>query len=104
MIFLATRIEIANLNCDSASAITLQQGSWVSAIGNVSGGKCAVTMVTGAFTSTPYCFATDNNTASTPVVVSAKATSPTAFDIDCADNAGTACTAYDVNVMCMGAH
>lgn len=47
----------ATLNCDSGSAITSQDGSWISSIGNVSGGACAVTIATGAFSSTPRCYA-----------------------------------------------
>lgn len=97
-----TRTEAAKLNCDSGAAITSQQGAWVSSIGNVSSGACIATLTAGIFSSAPWCVASDINVASAPVIVAANASSATSVTIDCADNAGAACTAYDVNLICVG--
>jgi len=96
----------ANLNCDAGSAITSQTGTTangVSAIGNVSGGACAVTLA-GAFSTTPYCFAVPNAAfAATGLILSAASSSSTAVSVDCEDDASTACTTFDFNLQCVGA-
>ncbi len=98
---------IANLNCDSGSAITSQTGSTsngVASIGNASGGACAVTLASGTFSTTPYCWATPNAAfASAGLILSAAASSATAVSVDCEDDASGACTAYDFNLLCKGA-
>lgn len=101
-----TRIEAADLNCDAGSAITRQHGSWVSSIGNISGGLCAVTLTGGIFSSTPYCTATDNTngggTGFILRIIGGSSTS-TNISVDCDDDASTACTAYDFILTCVGA-
>lgn len=98
---------IANLNCDAGSAITSQTGSTsngVASIGNVSGGACAVTLASGTFSTTPYCWATPNAAfASAGLILSAAASSSTAISVDCEDDASGACTSYDFNLLCKGA-
>lgn len=96
-----SRMEAAKLNCDSSSAITSQHGSWVSSIGNISAGACTVTLSAGTFSATPYCIASDTST--NPFIVSANATSSTSVAIDCDQNDGTDCTAFDAVLMCFGA-
>lgn len=97
------RTEVANINCDAGSAITSQIGSWVSSIGNISGGACAVTLATGAFSSAPYCFAVDNSGFSTTgKIYSAQTTSATALSVDCEDDASGACSSFDANIQCIG--
>lgn len=98
-----SRIEVANINCDAGSAITSQQGSWVSSVGNVSGGACAITLLSGIFSGTPYCVVSPNAAfASLGLITSIAASSSTALSVDCEDDASTACTSYDVNLMCVG--
>lgn len=98
---------IANLNCDAGSAITSQTGSTsngVASIGNVSGGACAVTLASGTFSTTPYCWVTPNAAfASVGLILSAAASSSTAVSVDCEDDASGACTSYDFNLLCKGA-
>lgn len=97
-----TGIEAANINCDAGSAITSQRGSWVSSVGNVSGGACAVTL-SGTYSSTPYCWAEPNAAfASTGLILSTAASSSTAISVDCEDDASTACTSFDFNLFCLG--
>ncbi len=98
-----TRTEYAKLNCDASSAITSQLGSWVSSAGNVASGACIFTLLPTAFSAAPYCVVADTNVASDPITLSVNATSSTSVTIDCADNAGTDCTAYDVTLACTGA-
>jgi hypothetical protein len=98
-----TREVVANLNCDSGSAITSQMGSAVTAIGNVSGGACSITLATGTFNTTPYCWVSPNAAfASVGLELSIAASSATALSVDCEDDASTACTAYDFNLLCKG--
>lgn len=100
-----TRIEAAKLNCDAGSAITSQHGSWVSSIGNISTGACAVTLASSTFSSTPYCTATPATTGgfSTGLELNVDATSATAVSVDCEDDASSACTAFDFILQCVGA-
>ena len=102
------RIERAKLNCDAGSAITSQSGSWVSSIGNIASGACAVVVASGIFSSTPTCTATLNQaigtfTAGTQVLP----TSATAFSVGCTYlNNGSStvnnCTSSDFDVVCIG--
>ena len=99
----AVRSEVANINCDAGSAITSQLGSWVSSIGNISGGACTVTLSSGAFSAAPYCVATPNAAfASTGLILSAASASATSVSVDCEDDASGACSAFDANLLCFG--
>jgi hypothetical protein len=100
-----TGIEAAKLNCDAGSSIMSQQGTWVSSIGNISGGACAVTLTTGTFSATPYCTATPATAGgySTGLELNVDATSATAVSVDCEDDASTACSAVDFILHCVGA-
>lgn len=97
--------EAAKINCDSGSAITSQHGSWVSSVGNISGGACAVTLSSGIFSSTPYCVAVPATSGgfSTGLELNVDATSSTAVSVDCEDDASNACTTFDFILHCMGA-
>lgn len=99
------RFESARLNCDAGSAITAQTGSMVSSIGNISAGACAVNFTASQFSSAPYCSAlVETGSGGDPLIIGLT-TAPTtsAVSVDCSDNAGTDCTAYDFELMCMGA-
>lgn len=52
----AERIERAILVCSGSSSITSQSGAWISSIGNIATGKCAVTITSGIFSATPTCY------------------------------------------------
>lgn len=59
----AERIERANITCSSSSAVNSQSGAWLTSVGNVSSGKCTVTLAL-SFSSTAYdCHFTRNGTA-----------------------------------------
>lgn len=99
------RMASATVNCDSGAAITQQDGSWISSIGNVSGGACAITIAAGTFSATPNCVAStyeNGGTAGKMLMVGSKATSSTATNVDCTDDAGSACTSYDASIVCIG--
>lgn len=98
-----TTVEVAKLNCDGASAITSQLGSWVASIGNIASGACAVTL-SSRFSATPYCTATSATTGgiSAGLILNVDATSSTAVSIDCEDDASSACTAFDFILTCVG--
>lgn len=99
----AERVERANLNCDASSAITAQSGTWVSSIGNASAGACAVTLVTGMFSATPSCVASSSTSSGgDPLILGVTASSATAVSVDCSDNTGADCSAYDFEIHCMG--
>lgn len=91
---------IAKLNCDAASAITTNPGSWIASIGNISGGACTVTLTSGIFNAAPYCVIGGKNTDSDPPAIGVNPTSSTSVSLDCA-NGTTDCTEYDLTLMCM---
>jgi hypothetical protein len=97
------RIEAGVVSCSATSSLGSQFGSWLSSVGNVSSGSCSITINSGQFSSTPFCWAIATDTTGSPVIISATATSSTAASIDCSDNAGTACTSYTVRFFCLGA-
>lgn len=89
------RIERAELNCDAASSITSQSGSWLSAIGNRSTAACSITIASGIFSATPSCVFT----------VKAATVQATAVNMT-SSTAGTvygASADYDGYLICMGA-
>lgn len=93
--------EAATINCDGGSAITSQDGAWVSSVGNISAGACVVTLAAGAFSSAPRCIAQDIAVAGDPSGISAVATSATSVTVDCVQAGGTTdCTSYDFNLYC----
>lgn len=99
----ATRVEAALLNCDSAAAITSQHGSWISSIGNIASGACAITLTSGTFAAQPYCWISENGAATTTLErQTVTPSSATAVSIDCS-TAAIDCTSFDVSLMCMGA-
>lgn len=102
------RIERAKLNCDSGSAITSQSGSWLSSIGNISGGACSLTIASGIFSAAPTCTATPNQAIGTFTAgVQVTVTSATAATVGCTYlNTGSStvnnCIASDFDIVCMG--
>jgi hypothetical protein len=97
------RIASANLNCDSGSAITSQDDTWISSIGNVASGACAVTIASGIFSATPNCFANGLGTTK-DVRCQINATSTTAATLYITKPSdGTDLTAADCNIYCVGA-
>jgi hypothetical protein len=94
--------QTASIDCDGASSINSQLGSWVSSVGNISAGQCSITLLAGAFASTPYCFATELLSGSAPRALSMTNTSATALTIDCVGNTGSDCSDFDANIMCIG--
>ncbi len=97
-------VRSAVLNCDAGSVITSQKGtSWVSSIGNISAGACAITLVAGAFSDTPDCSLTWASPGAVGQIVNALPSSSTAISIDCEDDASAACTSYDATIFCVGA-
>lgn len=100
------RTEAANINCDSGSAITsqLNGSSWVSSVGNISGGTCAITFATGAFTSAPYCVVTGSTANSSPRTFGVNTVTSSGLNVDCIiTSIATDCTAEDFNIVCVGA-
>ena len=95
------RVEAAKLACSSSSSITsqLNGSNWVSSIGNVSSGACAVTLTSGVFSTTPICLISSNGGGNINSVTSSSATS---ISVSCITDAGVNCTAHNVEVMCMG--
>jgi hypothetical protein len=97
-----TATEMAQLNCSSSSSILSEHGSWLASVGNVSTGACTVTIDSGIFSSSPYCWAQigDSGFASTAAGLNVIASSSTSVSVDC--YAGGDCTDYDVQFFCMG--
>ncbi len=101
-----TSPEIGVVSCSSSSSIAGQHGSWIASIGNVSGGACVITLNSGIFSATPYCWATFNGGmgVGNGRILSLAMSSSTSITVDCADDTGAACTTYSAVVACMGAH
>lgn len=95
-------IEVANLNCDSGSAVTQEFGDWVSTIGNISGGACTITLQAGVFSSAPRCVATDSNSGHNPDILAISSASSTSLTVNCTGNTGASCTTTDFNLFCFG--
>lgn len=98
-----TGIEIGQINCDGASAITSQVGSWISSVGNISAGACAITLKSNIFSSAPHCIVQGAGLTTPNTAFSITAASATSVTVDCAVTTTAAdCTSADFNIMCMG--
>ena len=100
-----TRVESARLNCDAASSIVSQNGSWVTSIGNIATGSCSITLTSGIFATAPYCTAITETISGGDPLIMGFTTAPTTTTIttDCALDTGVDCTAYDFDLICTGA-
>jgi hypothetical protein len=102
------QINRANLNCDGSSSITRQSGSWVSSIGNISTGACAVTLASGVFSEIPTCTVSVIGALSgSNFVAVVNPTSTTNVSVDCTSmTSGSStisdCAGYDFTMLCMG--
>lgn len=101
----ATSFESADVTCSSSSAINNNPGSWISSIGNISSGQCAITIANGVFSGAPDCVMTpQSSTAITDAVIyrhnfiSATSGTVAAYNVTAAANA----TTFRVDVLCKG--
>jgi hypothetical protein len=93
-----TTIPAAKLNCDASSAILSDDG-YVSSIGNISSGACAVTL-DSVFVAAPNCEFTIDS-ASLDVDAHVNVTSPTAVSIiGIVSSTGAALSAFDGSLWC----
>lgn len=97
------KTRVANIDCDGGSSINSQIGSWVSSVGNISGGACAITLNAGVFTQTPYCFAQYNEGfGAVGRILSLQASSATSLTSDCEQDESSTCSDYDFFLQCIG--
>ncbi len=97
-----TRIESATVTCSASSSIIAQHGvSWVSSIGNISSGICTATLVTGKFSSTPFCVGTWRGDGANQYI-SVLPASATSVGMYAYTSAGAASTLFSINLWCMG--
>lgn len=99
------RIERAKLTCSFSSSITSQSGSWISSIGNVSSGVCAVNFAASAFTTAPSCVVnrTDGGASSLVASTSTSASTSTVNVRGFDSSANTNATTFTFDILCMGA-
>lgn len=98
-----TGIQAALINCDSGSAITSQLGSWVSSVGNISSGNCTVTLTSGVFSATPYCWIGPQELNTAVLGYKVVSSSSTTVNVDCEVEGAADCSAFNFNLFCMGA-
>jgi hypothetical protein len=96
----------AVLNCDAGSVVTSQDGSnWLTAasITNIASGSCTVTILSGAFSATPSCVASDENTSAMNNFIAILPSAATTLAVrgEKFDNSAFA-TAFDAGIMCWG--
>lgn len=96
-------IYASRLTCSSSSSIDSQGvgSSWITSIGNVSSGTCAVTLTSGKFSDTPFCWFMRRN-ATTDQDIYMVTNSATSIDVSCKNQAGTGCTTFSPVMFCLG--
>ncbi len=97
-----TKMMTASLNCDSSANININNGSWISSIGNISSGNCAVTINSGFFSAAPQCFATWDGSGANISIVFVSSPTSTSFTLGCRTDAAANCTSFDANILCIG--
>ena len=91
---------VAKLNCDASSSITTNELSMVSSIGNISTGKCDVTLTTGFFNSTPLCTMTNQDTTN-PKIIALTVNSATDLDWQSQEDTGSDSTIINGTLNCL---
>lgn len=92
------------LTCTASSAI-VSQGigtSWVTSVGNISSGSCAITLPSGVFNSTPICMVSRSGVGVSNTSWAANASSATSVSVHC-NAGGVNCTGGEnINFYCHG--
>jgi len=97
------KTESFSFTCSGSSSIAVQLGgtSWVSSIGNISAGVCAVGISAGTFSGSPQCQVTWTGGGSNAVVYSYAETS-SGFNVGAVTDTGAAATSFTGKAMCVG--
>ncbi len=101
------RIERADITCSGSSSVNYQSGSWVSSVGNISAGGCALTIASGILSSAYSCEGTILSHSSATIHRTASITkaSPTSMTVYCRESASGsstigACASYGIDLIC----
>jgi hypothetical protein len=104
------RVERATVECDASAAITAQSGTWLTAVGNISSGTCALTIAPGIFSSAPQCSVvrSGNTTATNATLLKTHTASATAISvlgslISSGSSTIAASTDFTFDIHCQGA-
>lgn len=95
------KVESFSFTCSGSSSITTQFGTWISTIGNISGGNCAVTFSGSPFSSAPQCQATWSSSGSNAIIYTFSETT-SGFSVGALTDTGAAAASFTGKVMCVG--
>lgn len=97
------KTESFSFTCSGSSSIAAQLGgtSWISSIGNIAAGVCAVGISAGTFSGSPQCQVTWTGGGSNAVVYSYAETS-SGFNVGAVTDTGAAATSFTGKAMCVG--
>jgi hypothetical protein len=101
---LTEKIERAKVSCTNggAGSYAVSSSSWINTVGTVNGnGECAVTFQASWWASEPICTAVAFTSGGSAAWTNITAQNSGGVTVQCRTNVG-ACTAFDVNVICMG--
>ena len=95
------RLERAIINCNAASTIVSQSGTWLTAVGNGTG-DCTLTIATGIFSAAPTCVVTPATGITDRHAVIDTTTTVTATTVRIQTETAGAPADGTINVICMG--
>jgi len=97
------KTESFSFTCSGSSSIGTQLGgtSWVSSVGNIAAGVCAVGISAGTFSVSPQCQATWTGGGSNAVVYTYAETS-SGFNVGAVTDTGAAASSFTGKAMCVG--
>jgi hypothetical protein len=101
----ADKIARATVTCSSSSSIGAQGGTWISSIGNISSGACAITFSGTPFSTTGYACTVSTSLSNTLYSVAVQSKTTSGFTIEGKFNSsGTTAslTSYTADLICMG--
>lgn len=99
----AIRHEAAVISCTSSSSVTRQTSptAFISTIGNIASGACAITFGT-AWSAAPICSVNRDGSSDPDQLFSVKSVTTTGMSVDCDVSGGVDCTSYDATILCTG--
>lgn len=97
------KTESFSFTCSGSSSIGVQLGgtSWVSSVGNIAAGVCAVGISAGTFSGSPQCQATWTGGGSNAIVYTYAETS-SGFNVGAVTDTGGAASSFTGKAMCVG--
>lgn len=93
-------INAARINCDGASTILDNPGTWIDSVGNISSGQCIVNFTAGLLPNDPICTVSGLDGSVAVIMGFQAAPTTSSVGVQCTTNAGANCSSINFELKC----